>query len=1078
MDKFVNLHVHSTYSFVDGYGTPKQYFDVAEKIGQSALAVTDHGNVSSHYKWYKEGLKRNIKPILGCEMYVVENLNKIVSEKKEREYNHITVIAINNKGYENLLFLVTKSWQEGFYYKPRIDYKSLVEHKEGLIFTTGCLSSMSGNAFKAGKDIEESLKKQKQMFGSQLYAEVQPLTFEEGSKYIEAVYKSAKKLNIPMVATMDCHYPEQSQSKIQEIMLCIQSNDQMFNPKRWKFDQEDFYLKSRAEMEQSFKVSHPKLDFTEAFDNTVKIAKMVDFKFPTAYPLKFPISEEEKIKQFKQLCWKGMLEKGLDKNKEYVERAKYEIELIIKKDFVDYFLVIADLIQYAKSHNILVGPARGSAAGSLVCYLATITEVDPLKHDLIFERFIDINREDIPDIDIDFEDEKRYLLKEYLEKKYGKDKVGDIATFGTFKGKMIISDLGRVYKIPFEVTDKIKNLLVQRSGGDSRASFTVEDTFKEFEYPKEALKQYPELQYASAFEGQIRNLSKHAAGVVVSNEPLTKLCAIYQSGGEKVLSMDYYDVSSVGLLKIDILGLKTLTFLQKAKELVKQHYGTEIDYYKLSLEDPEDYEAFNDPERLFGIFQFDGQAVNQVCRQVHPKNFSELSDIDALARPGPLNSGSTTLYIQRKIGNEPVTYTHPLMEKITSDTYGIVIYQEQVMKVMREIGNMSWKDTAEIRKNISRSRGMEAFNEFKAKFDIGALENGLKQKEIDEIWNSVCTFGSWAFNKSHSVSYTYISYWAMWMKVHYPIEYFVSILSTVKEDTVKKVLKEFRREGFKVYPVDINKSKETFTIDEKGIRLGFLSMKGIGSGLAQKLVVNQPYESVDELQKKMKGKRLTKKILEKLEKLGAFDNIKGEIIEQINLFNDVVKLKAYTPANFQELSEWCPYLIELNIEKDWKEFMEKYLIKYPEPIKNLVAQGDYVTNQKLWESPDRFIMGIAYDKNPRDKLEVASSKGKILKFQPGEPTEFCNMIIEDDTDFITVRIGVRIYQQYKKLIFEDIKEDDVLYIRGKMGSGIRMFFANEIIVLSHLKQKIENNIEPNFIEKRMIKGHIGKFINL
>src|SRR3990167_1400090 len=283
-DQFVNLHVHSTFSFQDGIGLPSQYFDQAEKNNQIALGVTDHGNVSSHYKWYKEGLKRKIKPILGCEMYVVENLNKIVSEKKEREYNHITVIAINNKGYENLLFLVTKSWQEGFYYKPRIDYKSLVEHKEGLIFTTGCLSSMSGNAFKAGKDIEESLKKQKQMFGSQLYAEVQPLTFEEGSKYIEAVYKSAKKLNIPMVATMDCHYPEQSQSKIQEIMLCIQSNDQMFNPKRWKFDQEDFYLKSSAEMEQSFKVSHPKLDFTEAFDNTVKIAKMVDFKFPTAYP--------------------------------------------------------------------------------------------------------------------------------------------------------------------------------------------------------------------------------------------------------------------------------------------------------------------------------------------------------------------------------------------------------------------------------------------------------------------------------------------------------------------------------------------------------------------------------------------------------------------------------------------------------------------------------------------------------------------------------------------------------------------------------------------------------------------------
>ncbi|MEK6879462.1 MAG: hypothetical protein AABY22_07645, partial [Nanoarchaeota archaeon] len=343
-------------------------------------------------------------------------------------------------------------------------------------------------------------------FGKQLYAEVQPLTFKQGNEYIAEIYKAAKELKVPILATNDCHYPEQHQSKIQEIMLCIQSNDQMSNPKRWKFDQDDFYLKSRSEMEASFKISHPGLDFTEALDNTIKIAEMVDFKFPAAHPLKFPISEEEKIKQFKQLCWKGILEKGLDKNKEYIERTKYEIELIIKKDFVDYFLVIADLVNYAKHQGILVGPARGSAAGSLVCYLTRITEVDPLKHDLIFERFIDINREDLPDIDIDFEDEKRYTLKQYLETKYGADRVGDIATFGTFKGKMCISDLGRVYKIPFEVTDKIKNLLIVRSGGDSRASFTVTDTFEQFEYPKEALKNYPELQYASAFEGQVRNL--------------------------------------------------------------------------------------------------------------------------------------------------------------------------------------------------------------------------------------------------------------------------------------------------------------------------------------------------------------------------------------------------------------------------------------------------------------------------------------------------------------------------------------------------------------------------------------------
>lgn len=1077
MDKFVNLHVHSTYSFIDGYGTPKQYFDAAEKLGQTALAVTDHGNISSHFKWYKEGVKSKIKPILGCEMYVVDNLE----EKTKRSYNHITVIALNNIGYRNLLQLVTDSWLKGFYYKPRTDWNQLALHKEGLMFTSGCMSSKAGELIKSGKTIIEicnEIRKQKQLLGN-YYIEVTPLSFADGKKYVQMMVSAAKIEKIPLLATSDCHYPEPHQSKIQEIMLCIQSNDSMLRsaPPRWKFDQDDFYLKSRKQMEDDFKMNYPDLDFTEALDNTVKVAEIVDFTFPVAKPLEFPMSQEEKIKQFKDLCWKGMLQRGFENKKEYVDRAKYEIDLIIKKDFVDYFMVIADLVSFAKSNNILVGPARGSAAGSLVCYLTRITEVDPMVHGLIFERFIDINREDVPDIDIDFEDEKRHLVKEYLSKKYGEDKVGDIATFAMFKGKNSISDLGRVYKIPIDVCEKIKNLLVVRSGGDSRASFTIEDTFEQFEYPKEALKKYPELKYASAFEGQIRQFGKHAAGVVISNESLQNVCAFYQRGGEKVISMDYYDASSSGLLKIDVLGLRTLTFLHKAADLVGQRHNKIIDYYKLSLDDPKVYEMFNDPERLFGIFQFDGQAVNQVCRQVRPQNFSELSDIDALARPGPLNSGATTAYIMRKNGKEKVVYAHPLLEPITKDTQGIIIYQEQVMRVMREIGLMSWKDTAEIRKNISKSRGLEAFNEYKERFAVGAIKNGLSEKEINQIWDSVCTFGSWAFNKSHSVSYTYISYWTMWMKVHYPIEYYSAILATSYNDgTTRKVIKEYRREGYKILPIDINRSKETFSIDGEGIRLGFKQLRGIGEKTNQTLVLNQPYRNYADFKEKIYKKRVSSKIVSILEKMGAFEST-GGIREELTLFNQNPGVVEWHLPKIEELIVLCPYSVELSIENDWRDFIDKYIIRKPTRIADLVIHSEE-TGINPWDQPTKFIMGVAYDKSPRDKREVAASKGLHVTFQEGELTEFLNMTVEDDSDFITVRIPVKIYPQYKTKIFEEVKDSDVLYIAGKIGSGIRMFFLTDFVILRTLKEKIEKGKMLTPIEKLFVKPSVNKFVNI
>ena len=1066
-DNFVHLHTHSTYSFTDGVGLPDAYVKRAAELGQPGLGVTDHGNISAHYKWYKQCKKAGIIPILGCEFYLVEDKEDV----RTREYNHITVLVKNNIGYRNLTKLVTKAWCEQFYYKPRITQQDLFDNQEGLIVFSGCLSSPAMQMLMEDrvKDAEKSLQLFKDNI-DEFYIEIQPIHFPHGRIAYERLIKlynnKLKEKGFKIVVTNDCHYIHKEQNKLQEILLCIQSNDNMDNPKRWKFDQDDFYLKTRAEMESSLKECFPNDDFTEGLDATVKIAESIDFEFPKATPIKFQMPEEEKVPYLYKMCNEGMITRGLyhdktvekqkldyeaDKEKAYRERLEYELDLIVKKGFIDYFLVIADLVQWAKKNNILVGPARGSAAGSLACYALAITEVEPIRYGLLFERFIDLNREDLPDIDIDFEDARRHEIKEYLQEKYGKDRVGNLPVFSAFKGKSAIDDVSRVFKIPFKVAEGVKSAIIERSGGDSRASFTLQDTFDSdvFTYPKEAMKQYPELKYAVEIEGQFRQMGQHAAGVVISNEPLTDFCAIYKVKDEYVISMDYKDASETGLLKIDILGLNTLSVVSNALRLIKERTGKVIDIYNLPLTDPKVYKGFI-AGKLFGIFQFDGQAVNQVCRQIMPKEFDSLSAISALARPGPLNSGSTTMYIQRRAGKQDVEYPHPVMEPFTEETYGIVVYQEQVMKTMREVGKMSWKDTAEIRKLISRSQGVEKFNTFKDNFSVGAKENGLTQPQIDKIWDSICTFGSWAFNKSHSVSYTIISYWTMYLKIHYPMEFYGSILAlTEHEDKKKKIIKEYKREGFKVLPINANKSERHFSIEKEGLRIGFADIKGIGPMAATAMVERKPYVSYTDFCEKLTGKRLTSTTKKNLINLGAFDDL-GNNTQATTLFGDIIKEYEKTEMDFSDRFSVCPWDMEFGIDNKWLPFIKEH----PEKFHSLPIS---IAQLKEMESKeDVVIYGIVYDKNLRDAREVSLSKGKNVDLtRYNGQYQFANFVLEDDTDFITCRLSHRVFPEYGNLIFEQIKADDVIVIKGRMGSGIRMFFVNKILSLRHYKDKIK-----------------------
>ena len=1055
MDKFVHLHNHCTYSFRDGYGLPKQWVEKCKQIGQPAIATTDHGNICSHYEWYKECNKAEIKPILGCELYI--DCSKYEIKKK---YFHITVLAKNNEGYKNLISLVTESWRTGK--KKPISMELVILKQKGLIITSGCPSSEVNHLLLDNKpnDAKNKLKEFKEAI-EHFYVEISPWSYERGKILIKPLMKMAKELNIPMVATMDCHYIEKDQSELQEILLCIQSNDNMNNPNKWSFDQTDLYLKTRQEMEDSFHAIFPEIDVTEALDNTVKIAEMVDFTFNTTSLIEFDVPNKNEY--LYNLCLQALKEKGLSSNAEYKERFEYEYGLIVSKNFVDYFLIVYDLVNWAKSHGILVGPGRGSAAGSLMCYLLRITEVDPIKWGLMFERFIDINREDLPDIDMDFEDDRRPDIIKYLQDKYGKNRVSAVATYSTFKGKSIVSDYSRIYKMPFDETNKLKSIIIERSGGDSRASYTLEDTFNQFDFARKILEKYPFLKTMPKLEGQIRGYSTHASGIVVSKIPLNEICAIHGIDDVQTLSLDYKSAASVGLIKLDILGLNTLSCISKALRLIKERTGKEIDIYNIDLEDKKVYEGFKDPKKLFGIFQFDGQSVNQVCRQMLPENFEELSAINALSRPGPMhgmdtkyNQPITTIYISRKWGKLPVEYVHPLMKSITEETQGVVIYQEQVMKTMRAVGDMSWKDTAEIRRLISRSVGVERFNDFKDRFSVGAKKNGLSQDEIDNIWSSICTFGSWAFNKSHSVSYSIISYWTMWLKVYFPIEYYAAMTSTMlQEGKVKRVIKEYLREGYKVLPVDINRSKQLITIDNDFIRLGFTDIKGLGLKIADKIVEHQPYKNIEDLIKRAKPGKAK---IELLSKLGSLKSIGGANEIKNTLFGDVREKEYEENITFEEKIMLCPLSVEFNIYEQWKDFINKYIKYNISPIEQLDP-----------EKASQVIIGIIYDKNIKDKIEEALTRGKeIPKIKDGL-SKYCNFVIEDDTDFVTVRVSPANFPKFKPLIFEDSSEADVFMIKGKMGDGIRMLFANEIICLNHLKTKIENK-KPLTESEKVLMG--------
>ncbi len=862
--KFVSLHHHSTFSYRDGFGMPVAHAQRAADLGMSALALTEHGNVSSHVKLEQAAEQVGIKPIFGCELYTA-------AERIQAKW-HLTALAETQAGYQNLNRLVSRAWAEGFYYWPTVDGPMLRDHAAGLIVLSGCADSLLSCTLLGGKsngpkretasrweidDAERVVRKFKDLFGDGYYLECQQFPELQRTRTLNPIFAEiSRRTGVPLVATADVHYPMPDDNEMQKILHAAGRGTGSVEAQEatWEYDiRLTLPTSDRMIVDRLIATGLTRKQAQQAIQSTAEIAKRCSVVLPQNERIRFPV--DPKYLSTKEMIWDWLREGWRYRWKEnaalraresdYHERLKYEMDLIILKDYSDYFLMLSYLVRWAKDRGIAVGPARGSAAASLACYLLRITEVDPMQFPtMLFERFIDATREDLPDVDLDFADDRRGEVWNEAKRIFGADHVGSLGNFVHYRGKNSIKDVARVWRVPKAVAEQVNALIIERSGGDSRLDSTLADTVEMFPAAKALFEQYPELNYATRLEGNMSGFSVHAAGIVISNTPITDTCAVYErekANGERtsVIAYDKKDAAYLGMLKADFLGLSNMGMINIALSLI----GMKLeDLYRVPLDDPKTMQGFKDND-VVGVFQFEGRATRLVCREVKPDNFMELADINALSRPGPLFSGTKTRYVNVKHATAEVERLHPLVDRVTQETKGQIVYQEQVLSIIREIGGFPVTKVADIRKIISQKLGEASFNQMLDAFIEGAERlHGINEALAVKIWKFLVTSATYSFNIAHSVSYSMLSFWNMWIKQHHTLAFYTASLRKVDGGKWKekgpRLLRDAQKHGIKILPPDPSLSSNTWEPrpEENAILAGFEQVPGVGPRTAESML--------------------------------------------------------------------------------------------------------------------------------------------------------------------------------------------------------------------------------------------------
>ena len=1046
---FIHLHCHTDYSLLDGACSISKLMELAEREEMPAIAMTDHGNLFGAVKFYGAAQAKGIKPIIGCEVYVSQKGHKVRNETDR--YNHLVLLCKNIQGYRNLIKLVSTAYLEGFYYKPRIDKDLLASHSEGLICLSACLRGDVNEALldKSYEDGRRLAYTYLDMFGKEnFYLEVQDHGLDLDKKLLPRVFRLSQESGIPLVATNDAHYLTKDDARAHESLLCIQTGKTLSDPNRMRFSTDEFYIKSRAEMLALFDGNEAPLNRTwEISEQCDLTLEKVDDPFPA-----FDVPEghtadtyfewvarqglEERKVRLEALGAKGMLRSELA---EYSDRLDHEIRIIQQMKYSGYFLIVWDFMRFSRSEDIPVGPGRGSAAGSLVAYAMRITDIDPLQYGLLFERFLNSERVSMPDIDIDFCMHRRGEVIQYVTEKYGREQVAQIITFNTLQAKAAIKDVGRVMDLTFAEVDRLTKLV------PNVLNIKLAD----------ALKQEPALaaqaktdrrvgelmEIAQRLEGVSRNPSVHAAGVVIAPRPLTELVPLYKTAKDEIVTQyDMKSLDKLSLLKMDFLGLTTLTVIEEAKRLIKQDTGIELDPHELPLDDKDTY-ALLSRGLTSGVFQFESEGMRDILRRYQPERLEDLIALNALYRPGPIQGGMVSDFIDRRHGRKPVTYLLPVLQGLLEETYGVIVYQEQVMQIANLVAGYSLGEADLLRRAMGKKKASEMAGQ-RERFLQGALERGYPKRNVIKLFELMEQFAGYGFNKSHSAAYGFVAFVTAYLKTHYPIYFMAALLSseTNNTDKVVKYINECRDMKIEILPPDCNFSDWSFRpAGESAIRFGFGAIKNLGKNAVKALSeardAEGKFRSLFHLAESVDWKYINKRMLESAIKAGALDSLGGHRAQLVSGLDRAIELGQR--ASRDRATGQHGLFAALQEKADSADDELPQVPEWPERDKLAGEKeilGFYVTGHPLNAYKDKIAELAKQDSSKLEGLEQGTNVAMcglltaIVRKRNREGRPWAAAVLEDLKGSVELLVFANSYDELSPLLVDD----QAVLLRGSL----------------------------------------------
>ena len=1038
---FTHLHVHTEYSLLDGMCRIPQLVERAKELGMDSLAITDHGVMYGAIEFYLAAKETGIKPIIGCEVYVAQN-GRFSRSTRNKDNYHLTLLAKNQTGYRNLIQLTTKAHLEGFYYKPRVDKELLEQYHHGLIALSGCVRGEVPQLVLEGRleEAKQAALWYKQTFGD-FYLEIMRHPIPELEQINQRLIPMSSELDIPLVATSDVHYVNQEDAPAHDLLLCIGTNSSIYDDKRMKMAGDFFYLKSPQEMAELFS------DIPQALESAERIAEICNLKleFGRLHLPEIELPEDKTADQFlAELCHQSLQQHYPQPSPDIQERLNHELEVIKQTQFANYFLVVWDIISFAKEHNILFG-VRGSAAASIVLHCLGITEVDPIENKLVFERFLNVERQEMPDIDLDFQDDRRDEIISYVSQKYGHDHVAQIITFGTLGARAALRDVGRALGMPYSDVDRIARLVPFAPNMTLARALGENNELNNIYYEDTIVRNL--IDSAKKVEGIARHASTHAAGVVISKEPLTRYVPLQQvskSNGEATVMTQFTmdDIARTGLLKLDFLGLANLTILGKAKEIILDNRSIDINLHRIPMDDAKTFELLSSGETA-GVFQLEGAGMRRNIKELKPTSFSDISAMIALYRPGPMEHIPT--FIKAKHGIEPIRYPHPTLSSLLEETYGVIVYQEQVLFIVQALAGYSLGEADIFRKAMGK-KIPEVMKKERRNFVARAKKNGFSAEVAAEVFDLIEPFAGYAFNKAHSVSYALIAYQTAYLKANYPAEYITAFLITNagQSEKVATAVAECRRLGITVLPPDINRSQANFSIEREAkgnasaIRFGLTAIKNIGLGAIEPIIAERnkesEFKSIEDLCRSADLRSVNKRVLESLIKAGALDSLgsRGTLLHNTNRILSL----AQREQRLRETGQSTMFDL-------WGEAT-------PAPLPSLDLEvADIPTKEKLaWEKE---LLGVYLSEHPFNSFAsnmtlettlcgqidaelagqtviVAGMVTSVRQLFTRDRHLFASAILEDLDGSIEVMVWPNVYASTKELW----EEGNILLVEGKV----------------------------------------------